>query len=279
MTMPPAPSNSASPLQPALGRVLRPLVRLLVGRGVTFPMVAEILRESYIGVAREVAAGRRLPLSDSRLSLLTGIHRKEIRRQRLRPAAAPAAPEGISIGRHIVARWLAAPPWSDAGGRPLPLPRRRVRSGVSFNALVADVTTDVRPRAVLEALRAQGVVRLDADNRVVLNAAAYLPAPDTAARHDYFAHVVHDHIAAAAANLAAGSEPPFLDRCLCYEALTPEQAARLAAFARQAAERLLAGVNRAARAMLDAEPAAAPGGPPTRRVSLGIFFYAEDEGS
>jgi hypothetical protein len=277
MTPPIVPPGSAWPLQPALGRMLRPLVRFLIGRGVTFPMMAEILRESYIDMAREVAAGRRLPLSDSRVSLLTGIHRKEIRRQRLRPVAASAAPEGISVGRLVVARWLAAPPWSDGGGRPLPLPRRAVRSGISFDALVAAVTTDVRPRAVLEALLAQGVVRLDADSRVVLNTAAYRPRPDMAARLDHFAEVLHDHIAAAAANVAADGEPPFLDRHLCYEALPPEQAARITALARQAAERLLTDADHAARAMRDTKPA--PAGPPARRVSLGIFLYAEDDGA
>ena len=277
MTSPPAPPDSASPPLFPIGRVLRPLVRLLIGRGVTFPMLSESLRELYISVAREVAAGRHQPTTDSRLSLLTGIHRKEIRRQRLRPAAAPAAAEGISVGRLIVARWLAAPPWCDTGGRPLPLPRRALRSGLSFDALVAAVTTDVRPRAVLDALLGQGVVRLDADKRVVLNAAAYLPETDTAARHDAFAQVLHDHIAAAVANLAANGDPPFLDRCLRYEALTPEQTARVAALARLAAERLLTGVNRAARAMLDAGSPPAPGAPAARRVSLGIYFYAEDE--
>jgi hypothetical protein len=277
MTPPPAPPGSVSALQPAIGRLLRPLVRLLIGRGMTFPMVAEILRESYVNVARDVVAARRQKPTDSRLSLLTGIHRKEIRRQRLHPAAAPAATEGISVGRLIVARWLAAPPWCDAGGRPLPLPRRAARSGLSFDALVAAVTTDVRPRAVLDALLTQGVVRLDADKRVVLNAAAYLPETDTAARLDAFAQGLHDHIAAAVANLAADGEPPFLDRCLRYEALTPEQSSRLAALARLAAERLLSGVARAARAKRDAPSPPAPDTPPARRASLGIYFYAEEE--
>ncbi len=275
MTSPPLPALAAAPLLAAVGRLLRPLVRLLIVRGVTYPMLSDALRDLYVSVAREIAAAGRQKPTDSRLSLLTGLHRKDIRRRRLPPLPAPEAAAEGSVGRRIVARWRAGPPWSSADGSPLPLPRHAARGGASFPALVATVTTDVRPRAVLEALLGEGVVRLDADDRVVLHAATGLPPPDRAARLHHFAATLHDHLAAAAANLAADGRPPFLDRCDRHEGLTPEQTARLAAFARRAAERLLNDVSHAARAMRDTAPS--PPEPPPHRLTLGLFLHTGDD--
>src|SRR5258706_10102062 len=66
----------------ALRHLLRPLVRLLVARGVTYPMLAELLKETYIDVADRDFRLDAKPATDSRLSLLSGGHRKDVRRLR-----------------------------------------------------------------------------------------------------------------------------------------------------------------------------------------------------
>src|SRR4028118_1391499 len=87
------PSQDRSPLEPAtlqapLARLLRPLVRLLIRNGITFPAVTELLRELYVNVAEHDFTLPGKDQTDSRVSLLTGVHRKEVRR--LRGAGAPA---------------------------------------------------------------------------------------------------------------------------------------------------------------------------------------------
>ena len=268
-----ASAAPATPLLPGLRRLLRPLVRLLIRRGITFPLLAELLRELYVEVARNDLPADPRARTDSRISLATGIHRKEIRRQRISDPPAGTEPEMLGMSSHIIARWLGLPPWRGEDGAPLPLPRG---GAVSFDALVASVTRDVRPRAVLDEWLSQGVVRLDAEDRVVLAAAAYLPQPGSAAQWHYFARNLHDHLAAATANVTAAQAPPFLDRSVHYDALTPAQAAQLSALARQAAERLLLDVNRAALALLDA-PAEGAAAAPTRRVNLGVYLFDEDD--
>jgi hypothetical protein len=270
----PSSAPTAPDLRPSLARLLRPLVRLAIERGVTFPVLADLLRELFVEVARnDLLRGRRAQ-TDSRVSLLTGIHRKELRRQRTAPAAAAAPPQGLTLSSQIIARWLGMPPWVDTAGAPRPLPRSG--PAPSFDALVAAVTRDLRPRAVLDEWLSRGLVRLDAEERVVLNAAAYLPRPGGAEQLFYFGRNLHDHIAAAAANVLADGPAPFLDRSVHYDALPAPLADDLAALARQAAERALLDINRAALARLDGVPPA-PG--PTRRVNLGVFLYVEDEPS
>ena len=114
---------AAASLHAPLARLLRPLVRLCIRGGMTFPALAQLLRELFVNVAEHDFALEGKEQTDSRVSLLTGIHRKEV--ARLRGAGAPVheVPTTLSRTSAIIARWLAAPEFTDAKGEPLPLPR------------------------------------------------------------------------------------------------------------------------------------------------------------
>lgn len=257
-----------------LGRLLRPLVPLLIRNGITYPVMADLLRDLYVDVALRDMLTDEKSRTDSRVSLLTGVHRKEIRRQRAAPAREESTPEVVTLGSQIIARWLGAAPWAGPGGVPLPLPRAATGDEPSFDGLVAAVTKDVRPRAVLDEWLSQDLVRLDAEDRVVLNVEAFVPRPGRDEQLFYFGRNLHDHIAAAAANVGAATKAPFLDRSVHYDALPVAAAEQLEAMGREAAVRMLLEINR--RAMELAEAHDPPTGP-TRRVNLGVYLYAEDE--
>ena len=261
-----------------LGRLLRPLVRLLIRSGVTFPMLADLLRGLYVDVASRDLLPDDRARTDSRISLLTGVHRKEIRRQRSPDAEGGEAPAVVTLGSQIIARWLGTPAYADPSGTPRALPRT-APDGPSFEGLVASVTRDVRPRTVLDDWIAQGIVSLDAEDRITLDTAAYVPGPGREEQMFFFARNLHDHIAAAAANVSTAGRAPFLDRSVHYDRLGPDAAAKLEAAGRDAAQRMLLDVNRTALALVEAEEAAGPLPPaaPTRRVNLGIYLYAADE--
>lgn len=271
---PPPPEALLKPL----ARLLRPLVRLLIQSGVTFPVLADLMRGIYVDVARRELLTDPKAQTDSRVSLLTGIHRKEIRRQRA-PELAEAEPAIVTLASEIIGRWLGSPTYTDPGRQPLQL--SRTGPDPSFEGLVASVTRDVRPRAVLDELVDQGVVTIGETGRVRLNTEAFIPREGREAQLFYFARNLHDHIAAAAANIIAAGTPPFLDRSVHYDGLDADAAARLEAAAREAAQQLLLDINRLALELaaprqeqgdvVDSAPA------PTRRVNLGLYLYAEDE--
>ena len=146
-------------------RLLRPLVRLFVARGITFPALTNLLRELYVNVAEYDFALQGKEQTDSRVSLLTGIHRKEVRRLRGAGAPVSAVPAAVSRTSRIIARWLADPAFTDRDGRPLAL-RRSGEEGPSFEALVAGVTRDLRPRAVLDEWLDRGLAVLDGEDRI-----------------------------------------------------------------------------------------------------------------
>ena len=260
-------------LMPPLARLLRPLVRLLIRAGITFPVLEDLLRGLFVDVAQNDLLPDPKSRTDSRISLLSGVHRKEIRRLRLLPQPSRETPPVVTLTSQIIARWLGAAPWIDAQGDPLALPRNGAEPE-SFERLVESVTKDLRPRAVLDTLLADGVVTVDGQDRVCLNQAAFVPLPGQEAQLFYFGRNLADHLAAAAANITAPAPAPFLDRSGHYDRLPAEVAARLEAISRAAAQQMLLEINRAALAMTDALPEPTT---PTKRVNLGVYLFVEDE--
>jgi hypothetical protein len=251
-------------------------VRLLMRNGITFPIFADLVRPLYVDVAVRDLLTDGDARTDSRVRLLTGVHRKEVRRLReLRDDLAEAAPPGLSLMSEVIARWVGTPAYTDRRRKPLVLPRlSSAASAPSFEALVASVTTDVRPRAVLDAMAAQNLVAIDAAGRVRLNVSAFLPRQGQDEQLFYFGRNLHDHIAAAAGNVTA-TPPRFFDRSVHYDRLTEAQAAKLEAAGRDLGQKLLLELNRLALEMLEREKGGAAGA--TRRINLGVFLYAEDE--
>lgn len=258
----------AARLQAPLARVLRPLVRLFIRCGITFPALCTLLRELYVNVAEYDFALPGKDQTDSRVSLLTGIHRKEV--ARLRGAGAPVSVVPVSVSRtsRIMARWLSSPDFTDADGRPLPLARIGDK-GASFEALVASVTRDVRPRAVLDEWRDRNLVTIDADDRVVLTEAAFVPSGGSDQQLYYFGRNLHDHVAAAVENVLEPS-PRFMERAVHYDNLSEDLAKALEVRSRDLAMDALKAANRDANAACEKD---AGGG---WRWNFGVYVYREE---
>lgn len=264
---------SADRLQSPIARLLRPLVRLLIRSGMTFPGLVDLLRELYVHVAEYDFALPDKEQTDSRVSLLTGVHRKEVRR--LRGAGAPisATPAAVSRASRIIARWLAAPEFTDAEGRPLALARATDQAPAgepSFESLVTSVTQDVRPRAVLDEWLDRKLVAIDADGSIVLTEAASMPQGGSDQQLFYFGLNLHDHVAAAVANVL-GEGPRFLERAVHYDGLSDGLAESLERRSREIAIAALQEANREAHAACAQDP----GG--RHRWMMGVYIYRDEE--
>ncbi len=224
MVADPRPPPDSKKLQTPLARLLRPLVRLLIRSGMTFPALCDLLRELYVNIAEHDFVLADKPQTDSRVSLLTGVHRKEV--ARLRGAGAPIADVATAVSRtsRVLALWLGSPEFSDAQGTPLPLYRSDEIGRPSFEQLVASVTRDVRPRAVLDEWLDRKLVAIDDNGRIELLASALTPAAGEEQLY-YFGRNLHDHIAAAVSNVTSEA-PPFLERAVHYDGLSAASAER-----------------------------------------------------
>jgi len=158
----------------AVQRMLRPSVRLMLRYGKTFPVMTDLLRVLYVDVAANDLITEGRERTDSRISIMTGVHRKEIRRLRMKAPDHDRIPATVTLGTQIVA--AAAEHRAPDDGRPLPLICGEGHSQ-SFEALVVSVTTDVRLRAGLADWVSQGLVSTNGADQIHLNTAAFIPRP------------------------------------------------------------------------------------------------------
>lgn len=270
----PAPHGVSAALSGGLRRVLRPLVRLLIARQLTFPWAADLLRGLYVEVALREFPVEGKPQTDSRVTLLTGVHRKDVKRLRGQRPAGTRAPRAASLGAQLIARWTALPEYRDEDGQPRPLPRLAAAGEPhSFESLVRSVNTDFRPRVVLDEWLRLGLARIDDQDRVCLDARAFIPAEGSDEMAYFFARNLHDHLAAGVHNML-GEPVPFLDRSVNYNNLSPEAVAELGELGRRRGMEILQELN--ARALeLQRRDAGRPDA--SRRFNLGVYLYTEDQ--
>lgn len=265
---------SSSAFRTALTRILRPIVRTMIDRGRLFPEISDLLKELYVeGCATHFELGQKR-LTDSRISLLTGLQRKDIRAIRARLENAAPRPDSSGAGQlpRVIARWLGGAPYSDGAGTPRALLRLDGTNDASFEALVSEVSRDIHPRTVLDELRRQGLIRYDEDtDTVILNATAFVPSGEESALLGYFGANLGDHAEAAAGNIAAAPQRgPNFERAVHYNQLTPQSLAELEELARSAQSQILSDLNAVALTLQkrDAKHALATG-----RFRCGAYVY------
>ena len=256
----------------AVRGMLRPLVRFLLEKQLGYPLLSGLLKGLYVEVAeRDIALPGRRP-TDSRISLLTGIHRREVKRLRTSLRDEDRIPSVVSLGALLVSRWIGEPEYLDAEGKPRALPRRG--PGPSFETLVESVSTDLPPRSVLDEWLRLGVVTDDEDGMLRLSADSFVPSKGFDEKLHFFGRNLRDHIASGAYNILEEG-PPFLDRSVYYDQLSRASAEELAQLAREEGAELIRRINRRALELQseDAEEARET----THRMTLGAYFYAADE--
>ena len=265
-------------------RALRPLLRLLLRHGVTSTAFAAALKPAFLEAARQELQAQAMPVTDSALTLLSGVHRRDVRA--LTRGETPALSTNdlnppVSLAGEVVGRWMSDPTWQDAEGRPRELTR------AAFDELVSTVSQDVRPRALRDELARLGVVTCAEDGCVTLCAQGFAPRQGFAEMAALLAANLADHADAATANLQDGAN--FLEQALYVDRLKPASAAHLHQAATAAWQQMLPRLLREAQQRFESDQAGSAPGPdvatapdtmPRRRVRLGVYFYdTEDDPS
>lgn len=271
------PASTQSPDQAlqALARVMQPLAQLLIANGVQLSSVVEQIKRSLVDAAASDFAVDGRNNTDTRISILTGVHRKDVRRLRSEPAPhAGAAVPIMSVASCVVARWISEPRYLNADNSPLRLartPRHAEPGEPVFSHLVAEVTRDVGARAVLDELQRLGVVGVEADAHVVLKSIAFVPHSGVRESFHFLGANVADHLATAVHNLAdEGDYDPWLEQSAFAQDLTLSQAQELHAAARQLWARVLQEFLLKATI---AEERSQAVDEPKKRVRFGVYFH------
>jgi hypothetical protein len=250
-------------------RVLQPLVRLLVRNGVTYTVLAAALKRLFLDAAQQELLHRGMATTDSAVSLLSGVHRRDVRglTRTALPDSAPPAPLGLAA--QVVARWMNAPEFGNAQGQTRVLPKGG--GAGSFDALVAGVSRDVRPRAVLDELLRLGVVQ-DTEAGLVLEGTGFAPRQGFEEMSWLFAANLQDHAAAAVANLQGDAN--FLEQAVFVDQISAASAQQLHTVSVAAWQQAFKQVMQQAQERFEGD---APLPPQERRhrARFGVYFFSE----
>lgn len=262
-------------LKTTLVRLLRPLVGYLIRRGWDYVALRDLLKVVYVAEAerqqREVSVGEP---TDSQISLLTGIHRKEVKRLREELEAGESAEDqfaGRHAGARVIATWLSSVEFLEQGS-PRILPLRAPDGIASFEALVQAARADMRAKAVLDDLIRVGAVEKDSDDKVRLVRTAYV-SPQPKEKMLFLAANVGDHLRSALHNLSSPDDP-MLERALYHDTISQEQLDDARPEILKLAEDLLKNANQRLMGANTIGTETKPG--PRKRMRLGVFYYEAD---
>ncbi|OMH32201.1 hypothetical protein BGP75_15315 [Motiliproteus sp. MSK22-1] len=257
----------------AVKKLMRPLVRTMIHFEISYPVFIRMLKSLYVEVAEQEFQLDGKHNTDSRISLLTGVHRKDVRRFRENPETLEP-PQPVSLASHVVSLWLGDPEYTDENNKPRLLPRlpaaqRDPAEGPGFEELVQSISKDVRPRALLDELLRTGVVRETDNNHLKLDQQAFVATDDLRQIAHYFGRNLRDHIACAGHNLQ-GDSPRFLERAVFYDRLSQGSIEELRSQAELLGNDALVTLNRMAVELAkkdEQQPRA------TQRMTFGAYFY------
>jgi hypothetical protein len=149
--------------------LLVPLVRILLRNGISFIEISEVMKGVYARVAATDFAVPGRPMSYSRLSITTGIARRDFERvlgeeDRLRRALESNA----SRIANVLQGWHNDPEYMGPYGFPRDLAfAREPGGGPSFEDLVARYAADIQPQLMLEELIRVGAATIAEESGMI----------------------------------------------------------------------------------------------------------------
>jgi Family of unknown function (DUF6502) len=253
--------------------LIKPLIRLMLKHGITYTTFTAALKKCFVETAINELSEKQKASTDSAVSLLSGIHRRDIRNiTRLADSAPTPLRKPISASAQLVAKWMSDPDFLDVKDRPLTLPR--TGNVISFDSLAARISTDVRPRALLDDLLRLGLAQ-ETEDSVALIVHGFIPKTGFIELSEQMQNNLHDHIAAACANI--GDDKGFLEQAIYVDQLSEESAQQLHQTAAIAWRQAFKSVMRDAQVKFDFDHANTKKAKRKHRVRFGVYFYSSDK--
>lgn len=232
------------------------------------------MKEAFVDEALRTQPGQNAGRSVSRLSVATGLSRREVSRlMQRKPASRALRPSHAS---ELFTRWMTDPRWCAEDGKPRVLRRSADDlEAPSFEALAHEVTQDVHPRSLLDELCRLGIARVDeAEDTVSLVRNAFVPNKAQEPMLGFLADNVGDHLAAATANVLATEEPPHFEQAVFADELSEQSVRGLRALVLGQWQHLMHEAVPLLEALIDDDRK--HGRAQDRRVRIGLYSFTAE---
>ncbi len=186
--------------------VLRPIIRILLRYGIGYREFVEVAKTAYVDVASSDYGLRGRPTNISRVAVMTGLTRKEVKRLRDKLASGDMS---ITVKTtplaDVLHHWHSESEYTESSGRPAKLPFAGDKR--SFSRLVKEYGGDVPAGAMRTELKRVGVVEEDSDGNLTAVSRVLMPAAD----HDNLITTLVHGAYALLSNIAHNTDPENVD--------------------------------------------------------------------
>ena len=255
-------------LHNAVVQLLRPLVKVLLRHGLAYDEFAELARRTYVDVAERDFALQGRKQTASRISVITGLNRKEVARLQALNAQGDAG--GAELARamnraaRVVVGWQSEHP-RDGG-------EAQALDAEQFAALVRRHSGDMPPRAVLDELRHAGALSVGDDGRLRLAQHGYVPQHTDVRKIALLGQHAAELLGAIEHNLAHPPEQAWLQQRVFADHVPAEHVDAVRASLRATGQQALAETRETLIEHDGGDAAPLPG---ARRVTLGVYYFEE----
>ncbi|OUS28665.1 hypothetical protein A9Q99_11590 [Gammaproteobacteria bacterium 45_16_T64] len=263
--------NIQTTTKSALANLLRPLVKLLIKRGFSYSSFAEVARRLFVDVAAEEFKIPGKKQSLSRISVLTGINRKDIAKILDRPNPSESDNQkGTNRPSRIIQGWLRDDDFVNDSGSPKPLHFEGAEN--SFSELVRRYGGDVTPRAVFDELIRVNVVNLNPQQRIVLCSSAYIPQADLEEKFRIMGRATNDLFNTLDHNLENDPHTTRLQRTVAYSNIPVKALSQVRLRSKEEGEQFLLQINQwLSQQDKDINPESKGSG--KARAGIGIYYF------
>ena len=266
-------ANQLKSLSSAVLRLLRPLVRILLRSGMSYGTFADLAKWVYVDVAAREFTIEGRKQSVSRVAVLTGLSRKEVKRMQGIPRPDDSLQdEKYNRAARIIAAWRREPEFLNVDGEPSALSI----SGpwASFSDIVRRFSGDMPVRAVLDELLRIGAVKQLDDGKIALLKKAYVPQNNASEKINILGTDVGHLVATIDNNLNPDSAQARFQRKVSYDNLPDAALPAFRKLSARRAQKLLEHLD-AWLADNDRDTNSSVTGTGRNVAGLGIYYFEE----
>ena len=158
----------------AFRAIFRPVAGILLRAGVTWREIVDVAKPTYVEVATNDFGIKGRPTNVSRVSILTGLTRREVSRiRKLLNEDDPSFADSMNHATRVLTGWHTDREFSEHHNTPKTLPREGAEC--SFETLCKRYVGDVPPSTMLKELLHVGAVETDGNGMLVAKMRTYMP--------------------------------------------------------------------------------------------------------
>ncbi len=260
--------------------ILRPIVRILLRYSISYREFSELIKTAFVDVASSDFGLRGRPTNISRVAVMTGLTRKEVKRIRDIIAKGEARPISVKTTpiSDVLHHWHAQPEYTNSNGEPLCLPFNG--GDISFCGLVRRYGGDVPAGAMRTEMLRVGVIAQDAEKSEGLKCAVPGGTDRTVIINGYITMLVHGayaYMCNVVHNTDPNSpEPKWASRIAHTTALDNSESGQLRRITKDRITEFAESIDDVFMAYESLHPRSEEGGK-SSPVAVGVFYFEEED--